>query len=87
MNNQIRTLLIDQARKKMPITYGDVMKKLGLDHNNIDHRNSLSNELYAISKFEHEHERPLLSSMAMYSKLADHGPGFYELAEDFGFGD
>lgn len=87
MNNQIRTLLIDQARKRMPITYGDVMKRLGLDHGNIDHRNNLSNELYAISKFEHSHRRPLLSSMAMYSGLADHGPGFYELAEDFGFGD
>ncbi|MCC8423584.1 DUF3883 domain-containing protein [Mucilaginibacter sp. UR6-11] len=86
MNHQIRTLLIDQARKLTPITYGDIMKRLGLDHDSPGDRRILSNELYEISKLEHDHKRPLLSSMAMYADLTDHGPGFYELAEDFGFG-
>ncbi|MDT3401249.1 hypothetical protein [Mucilaginibacter terrae] len=86
MNQQIRTLLIDQARKHTPVTYGDIMKRLGLDHDSPGDRSILSKELYEISKFEHNHKRPLLSSMAMYADLTDHGPGFYELAEDFGFG-
>jgi hypothetical protein len=86
MNAQIRSLLIDQARKNTPVTYGDIMQQLGLDHGNPGNRRALSTELYEISKFEHEHERPLLSSMAMYADLTDHGPGFYELAEAFGFG-
>jgi hypothetical protein len=86
MNDQIRALLIEQSRKRIPITYGEIMIKLGLDHGEPEHRKILSDELYHISKFEHEQQRPLLSSMAMYSKFENHGPGFYELAEEFGFG-
>jgi hypothetical protein len=86
MNTQIRTLLIDQARKNTPVTYGEIMNRLGLDHGNPGDRKLLSNELYEISKLEHDYQRPLLSSMAMYKDLTDHGPGFYDLAEDFGFG-
>lgn len=82
MNQQIRSILIEQARKGQPIAYGD----LGLPHDNIVDRNLLSKVLYEISKFEHDHHRPLLSAMAMYAGFKDHGPGFYELAEQFGFG-
>lgn len=86
MNTQVRALLINHARNNTPVTYGDIMNQLGLDHESPGDRLALSNELYEISKFEHEHKRPLLSSMAMYADLADHGAGFYELAEEFGFG-
>lgn len=86
MNPQIRILLIDQARKNTPVTYGDIMQRLGLNHGYPGDRRILSQELYEISKFEHDRNRPLLSSMAMYVDLTDHGPGFYELAEAFGFG-
>lgn len=86
MNNTIRQLLIDCARIGEPISYGDIMKKIGLNHTNPAHRNELSQVLYEISKFESDNDRPLLSSLAMYAGFKDHGPGFYELAELLGFG-
>jgi hypothetical protein len=87
MNRELRKHLIDHARTKGLISYGKVMQQLGLDNNIKEHRNLLSEELAEISRFEHRKERPMLSSMAVYADKKVTGPGFYELAEELGYGE
>lgn len=86
INLDIKNLLIKAARNDKPITYGTVMNKLGLKTNNPNDRAELSKLLATISEQEHKEGRPLISSMVMYSDLEGHGGGFYELAENLGFG-
>lgn len=93
MNKEIRKLLIERAIKDKPIYYSEIMKQLGLISGvNEDHK-ELSNVLADISRFENQHNRPLLSSIATYSPETTrqkngetHGNGFYELAEELGKG-
>jgi len=86
MNQEIRLLLIEHARKGTPASYKEVMQRAHLNHENIGDRKKNSTLLYEISKYEHDHGRPLLSAVAMYADLKGHGNGFYDLAEEFGFG-
>lgn len=86
MNQQVRELLIKHAIGNRPITYGAIMKVMKLDHRNEDHRNQLKDVLAEISTFEHTNGRPMVSALAMYDNLTEHGQGFYELAAKLGFG-
>ena len=89
MNKEIRLLLIERAISDKPIYYSEIMKRLGLVGGvNEDHK-ELSKVLADISRFENQHKRPLLSSIATYSTETSrqkngetHGNGFYELAEE-----
>src|SRR5690606_34914544 len=93
MNKEIRKLLIERAISDKPIYYSEIMKRLGLIGGvNEDHK-ELSKVLADISRFENQHNRPLLSSIATYSPETSrqkngetHGNGFYELAEELGKG-
>lgn len=87
MNKEIRLLLIERARIKIPIAYGVIMQQLELNNNLKEHRDILKEELAAISHFEHSRKRPMLSSMAMYEGGKKIGHGFYPLAEELGYGD
>lgn len=86
MNKEIRLLLIERARIKIPIAYGVIMQQLELNNNLREHREILKEELAAISHFEHSRKRPMLSSMAMYEGGKKIGHGFYPLAEELGYG-
>lgn len=91
MNSQVRSYLIEVARKPGKfVTYSDVVRDCGLGFNLSTEygRLQLSTTLGEVSAFEHEHERPLISSLAIYSDTNknDHGDGFYKLAESLGIG-
>lgn len=88
MNNSVRDLLIESSKANRPVSYSEIAKRCGLNLNfeSVGDRKILSNILGEISEFEHSNGRPLLSSMAMYQGLIDHGDGFYQICEELGFG-
>ncbi len=91
MNTQVRTYLIEVARTKGKfVTYADVVRDCNLGFNLATEygRLQLSNTLGEVSAYENEHQRPLISSLAIYSDTNknDHGDGFYRLAESLGIG-
>jgi hypothetical protein len=86
MNPEVRKYLIDQCVLGQPICYEDVAAKLSLNLSNINDRQILSNTLGEISAYEFSNGRPLISSIAIYKNLNDHGNGFYELCEELGIG-
>lgn len=92
MEKQVREYLIGVARQKDKfVYYSDVVKDCNLNINlsiPSDH-DILSNILSEVSIFEHENNRPLITSLVIYkdSSKNDHGEGFYKLAQSLGFGD
>lgn len=91
MNETVRTYLINAARQKDKfVYYSDVVNDCGLDIDTRTEygRNQLSNILGAVSEFECNLGRPLVSSLAIYKDKSrnDHGNGFYKLAEQLGKG-
>ncbi len=86
MNHEIRNYLIDQCVKGKPIYYEDVGNKLGLNLELQSDRLILSKTLGEISTFEHNNNRPLISSIVIYKVKNDHGYGFYNLCEKLGLG-
>lgn len=86
MNQKIRKFLIDQCVKGEPIYYEEIGQMLDLDLSIESQRQKLSKTLVEISTFEHENERPLISSIAIYKQKNDHGYGFYNLCEELGLG-
>lgn len=91
MNNRVREYLIKIARTKSDfVSYSQLVKDCKLDYNlgTIEGKKQLSQMLGAVSTFEHENKRPLLTSLAIYKdpKKNDQGPGFYKLAQQLGIG-
>lgn len=91
MNNTVRKYLINVARTKNKfVFYSDVVRdcNLGFDLSNEYGQYQLSVVLGEVSTYENEHERPLISSLAIYKneKINDHGDGFYKLAHTLGKG-
>ncbi|TND08850.1 MAG: hypothetical protein FD123_1704 [Bacteroidetes bacterium] len=86
MNIELRNYLVERARLKAPAAYSTIMQQLELNHEIPEHRNLLSSELAEISRFERRKGRPMLSSMAVYLDGRGFGNGFFELAEELGFG-
>jgi hypothetical protein len=90
MNPNVRTYLIDLARKKRNniVYYSDLARdcNLGLNLDNPRDRNELSKTLGDVSAFEYSQGRPLVSSLVLYKQNDDHGGGFYDLAESLGIG-
>jgi hypothetical protein len=89
MNPLVRKYLIETARldNKM-VYYSDLVKAClpKIDLNTPEGREALKQNLIAVSRYEHAHDRPLLSSMAINKEQNDHGNAFYDLAEELGFG-
>lgn len=88
MNEVVRAYLIEAAKKHRPVAYGKVNQdcNLGLNLDNVSDRNKLSAILGEIAAYEYKNERPILSSVAMYKDLSDHGGGFLQICEDLGIG-
>ena len=91
MNNQVRRYLIEKARDRRnpTITYQRLSDECGLGLNMQDGqhiRNEIGRILGDISRFEHSHDRPLLSALVTRVGDDDEGDGFYKLAEELGFG-
>jgi hypothetical protein len=87
MVDEIRHMLIERARLKVPVpvTYDAIMQKLGLDRRDSHDRATLREELADISRFEHSKQRPMLSSLARH--VGPESVVFYDLAEELGYGD
>ena len=92
MNTTVRYYLIDLARKRtnQTITYQKLSDecKLGLNmKENPNDRLIMGAILGEISIFEHQHKRPLLSSLVLRAGDSYEGDGFYKLADQLGYGD
>ncbi len=86
MNQEIRQFLIDQCVKGESIYYEVIGQRLRLNLSIESDRHILSSTLGEISAFEHENNRPLISSIVIYKQKNDHGHGFYNLCEELGIG-
>jgi hypothetical protein len=89
MNAKVRTHLIEIARKGKTITYQELSDqcKLGLVMRESEYaRAEIGRILGEISTFEHNHKRPLLSSLVISKGDNYQGDGFYKLAEELGYG-
>ena len=86
--NRVRDLLIAKASKKLVYYYSDLVRDAGLhlDMNIPADRGKIGNILGAISTYEHNQGRPMLSSVVV-SKSFEQGDGFFKLAEELGYGD
>lgn len=92
MNSTVRTYLIERARMRTNqlVTYQNLSNDchLGLVMQEGPHiRREIGEILGDISKYEHEHGRPLLSALVIRAGDNYEGDGFYKLAEYLGFGD
>ena len=91
MNHVVRDYLIELSRhrRNQTVTYqklsDDCNLKLNMRFRPKD-RSKLGKILCDISIFEHENDRPLLSSLVLRAGDNYEGDGFYKLAESLGFG-
>lgn len=87
--DRVRLILVDVASRHTTITYTDLLRKAGIDWDmsNPYYRSELGHMLGAISAFEHQNDRPLLSSVAVIKGSNMPSEGFYKLAEELGFGE
>ena len=89
MNENVRQKLIELARKERTIGYQELSDACRL---NLDMRESefdraeIGRILGEISRFEHKHKRPLISSLVIGKGDHYQGDGFFKLAEELGFG-
>ena len=85
---QIREILIEVAKIGRPIWYSDLIERAGLNLNTVNpaHRKELGHLLGAISTYEHENNRPMLSSVVVSKETLMPSKGFYKLAEELGNG-
>lgn len=89
MNEKVRAVLIDLARKAKTITYQELSDQceLGLFMRESEFaRAEIGRILGEISAFEHINGRPLLSSLVITKGDNYQGDGFYKLCEELGFG-
>tara|TARA_A100000171_G_scaffold35638_2_gene34189 strand:+ start:7084 stop:7461 length:378 start_codon:yes stop_codon:yes gene_type:complete len=90
MTDRIRQRLIKAAREKQTISYTQLNDEceLGFDFNRPHDRDTIGDLLGEISEWEHEKDRPLLSSLVRHkSGKHEQGDGFYKLCEYLGYGD
>lgn len=89
MNEQVRTKLIELARKKRTITYQELSDacKLGLVMADSEFaRAEIGRILGEVSAFEFHAQRPLLSALVISKGKGEQGDGFYRLCEELGYG-
>lgn len=86
---QIRKFLIDIARKEKVVHYQDLCDGVGLNLKMAESpadRAEIGRILGEISAYEHQHCRPLISSVVVSKGGFEQGDGFYKLSEELGFG-
>lgn len=86
MNTQVRTYLIEAARKKKIVKYQELCLacRLKLDmYKNPYDRKVMGDILGEISTYEHAHGRPLLTAIVL-SEAMEEGDGFFKLCEQLG---
>lgn len=89
MNEKVRIHLIEIAHKCKTITYQELSDecKLGLImRESVYARAEIGRILGEISAFEHNNNRPLISSLVISKGDNYQGDGFYKLSEELGFG-
>jgi len=79
-----RTLREIAAANGEPATYQPIADMVGLDMNSPADRDRISEMLGDISRFEHEHGRPLLSAIVVLHDSRIPGAGFFTLAKELG---
>jgi len=87
MDKEVRKYLIELSRIKRTVAYGTAMNQFNYDvahHNQID---LFADIIGDISIYEHEYDRPMLSSLVIHASGRSIGKGFYRLAEQLGYGD
>lgn len=88
MRPDVRTYLIEVARKGQMCTYSDVNDacQLGLLWEGDADSGEIGRILGEISVYEFEHNRPLLSAVVVGKNNPEQGKGFYTLCEELGLG-
>lgn len=76
--------LVDAARQRRVITYSDAAAVVDLSMRNPYHRKLLGQYLGAISEYEVEHGRPMLSAVVVQKGSHRTGTGFDHLGEEIG---
>jgi hypothetical protein len=75
--------LVEVARTRRTLTYSEAGELVGLSMRNPNHRKLLGQQLGAISEYEVDHGRPMLSAVVIH-KGERPGTGFAQLGEDIG---
>lgn len=89
MNKEVREYLIEVARDdKATVFYSELVRdnRLKIDLSTSEGQEHLKQLLIEISTYENQSKRPMLTALAINKRDNDQGPGFYELAESFGYG-
>ena len=91
MNEKVRQYLIRKAKRKQAVQYSDINIDCGLnlDFNIANDRKEIGKILGGVSTYEHENNRPLISSIVIYKSESyglTLGSGFYNLCEELGIG-
>ena len=86
MNRNLYEVLVAAARAGRTMTYTDAGEIVGLTMRNPHHRRLLGQHLGAISQFEVEHGRPMLSAVVIQKGQGQKrtGTGFDQLGEELG---
>ena len=84
INDSLYERLVDAARARRTMTYSDAAEIVGLSMRNPHHRRLLGQQLGAISEYEADHARPMLSAVVVHKGERSLGSGFYQLGEEIG---
>lgn len=84
MNRLLRDRLVEVARAGKTMTYSDAAAIVDLSMRNPHHRRLLGQHLGAISEFEVDHGRPMLSVVVVHKGEQHVGSGFLQLGEELG---
>lgn len=80
----IRHKLVETAEAQDTITYSELGRLIGLHMDQPDQRQRLSNLLGEINTAEHEHDRPMLSAVAVLKDEGRPGQGFFDICHRLG---
>ena len=89
MNKDVREYLIEVARgDDATVFYSELVSdnRLKIDLGTPKGQDRLKHLLIEISTYENQSKRPMLTALAINKRDNDQGPGFYDLAESFGYG-
>lgn len=82
MNAKLRDRLVQAASQEEAfVHYDEVADILRLTGERLDHSAAMSRELDAISTFEYEHDRPLLTAVVVHKDDLRPGSGFFTMAK------
>jgi integrase len=84
MNAVVYSMLGEAAMNERLLSYTDVGNAVGLDMNNPDDRDRLSEILDEVSLSEHKNGSPLLSVVVIRADMGRPGKGFFKMAKSAG---